>query len=58
MSTTYRRNLRLIRYFRAETHDLKNDPFSNFDLKFLFSRYIDFAEFFLKSASLYDLYET
>ena len=45
---TYRRNFRLIERLRVETQNAQNDSFSNFVLKFLFSRWIDFAKFFFK----------
>ena len=46
----------LIKHFRDETHSLRNDSFSNFDLKFLFCQYSDFAEIsFKKSRFLWSI---
>ena len=55
MSTTYRRNFRLVERFRAEIQNFQNDLFSNFVLKFLIYRYIDFAENFFSKAPFYGL---
>ena len=55
MSTIYRRNFRLIERFHAEIQNFQNDSFWNFELKFLFYRYTDFAETSFEKAPLYGL---
>ena len=55
MDTTYRSNFSMIGHFRAEIHNFQNDLFLNFDLKILFSRRTDFAEYFFQKASFYGL---
>ena len=55
MSTTYRRNFRLIERSRVEIKIFQNDLFLNFVPKFLFCLDIDFAEIFFVKAPFYGL---
>ena len=55
MSTTYRRNFRLIELSRVETQKFQNDLFLNFVPEFLFYRYTDFAETIFERAPFYGL---
>ena len=56
MNATQKKISGLIKHFRDETHSLRNDSFSNFDIKFLFRQCSDFAEIsFEKSRFLWSI---